>query len=651
MSHFPPKNNGLRSNAFLLAASVLDESNLRLAGIALLAIVIDLLGCAILTAAGVKAELSQFIALCLAAIAGLALGREVFARPAERDGVNRRTVFGALSVIFLLTLLMRSSVFLAVMDKWRWRPRTAMIVAALSGDLVGLAAVVVFVLAYGAARAKYWPALTLGVVTYTVILKFVFVGYLNLIPEEAYYWNYAQHLDIGYLDHPPVVAWLIWLSTAIFGHSEFSVRLPAFLCWAVAIGFMVRLTVNIVGRSAAYGTALLLAVLPIYFGLGFFMTPDAPLFAAWAATLYFSERALIRQESRAWRWLGVCLGIAMLSKYPAALLGAAILLFIVIDRDSRQWLTRREPYLAALTALLLFSPVVFWNLQNSWMSFAFQGTGRWSDTNHFSLHVLIAAILLLLTPMGVLGIARVLLPTGADSSPWLWPTAKKRQYLWAATFTLAPLSVFVLYSFRNSPKLNWTAPVWLAAIPLLASDMIAPRFTGTNVWAKLNRLWLPTIVALVLIHTGSFYYISLGLPGAGPMSPDRLFGAWRELGEKVDAITDRLETRNGTTPVIVGMDKNFISSLLSFYGGPDDYEFTAGAHLFGRPSLMWAVWFPRSLAVGKDVVMIDFNRRRLMSRSLSKYFDRLGDVSMETLKNNGRVVGYFYWRVGYGYRS
>ena len=159
--------------------------------------------------------------------------------------------------------------------------------------------------------AARWAVIAFGVVVYTFVLKLVFTGCLNLIPEEAYYWNYAQHLDIGYLDHPPMVAWLIWLSTSILGKSEFAVRLPAFICWIIAAAFMIRLTLNLCDRSAAYRSVLLLAVLPIYFGLGFFMTPDAPLFAAWASSLYFIERALIGQEAEhgagwEYRWGSAC---------------------------------------------------------------------------------------------------------------------------------------------------------------------------------------------------------------------------------------------------------------------------------------------------------------------------------------------------------
>jgi dolichol-phosphate mannosyltransferase len=641
----------------VLANTIFDEFNMRLAGIALLSMAIDILGCEILLAAGVDFELSQIASFIVVALLGIGLSARGFLpESVQPGGMKRWRLYVTLLMLSLLALLLRSSVLLSLSGNWHWHPQTAIIVAALFGDAIFLAGILLFLFAYlekSASTASYSPVVMVSIVTYTFILKFIFIGVVNLIPEEAYYWNYAQHLDIGYLDHPPMVAWLIWLSTSIFGKSEFSVRLPAFVCWLIAAIFMVRLTFNLCDKSAAYRSVLLLAVLPIYFGLGFFMTPDAPLFAAWAASLYFLERALIAQDRRAWWWLGVCLGLGMLSKYPIALLGAGTMIFLVIDRKSRHWLLRPEPYAAAITAVMIFSPVLLWNMQNGWMSFAFQGADRWSGSHHFSFHVLIGSILLLLTPTGLLGVVRILLPDRTNGSARRWQTEKKkRQYLWAVTFTIVPLSVFVVYSFFNTPKLNWTAPVWLAAIPFLGWDMAPASVTGKGAWAKLTRLWMPTIVALLFIHSGFFYYISRGLPGAGPMSPERLFGEWRELAEKVGQIRTTVEAKNGSRPIIVGMDKNFISSEISFYDSIDDYApyNTGGSHFFGQRSLMWAIWYPRSAAVGKDFLMIDFDRKRLMSPKLSQYFDTLSDVSTESLKNNGRVVGYFYWRVGHAYR-
>ena len=173
-------------------------------------------------------------------------------------------------------------------------------------------------------------------------------------------------------------------------------------------------------------------------------------------------------------------------------------------------------------------------------------------------------------------------------------------------------------------------------------------------WAQFSRrMWMPTIVALLVIHGGSFYYIAKGLPGAGPMTADRLFGEWRALADNVNIIRQDLEKRTGAKPIIVGMDKNFISSELSFYDFPDHDgpTNTAGAHLFGSTSLMWAFWFPRSAAAGKNILMVDFNQKSLTHPFLSQHFEAISGISRETIKKDGRIVGYFYWRVGYRYRG
>jgi len=341
----------------------------------------------------------------------------------------------------------------------------------------------------------------------------------------------------------------------------------------------------------------------------------------------------------------------MLSKYTIALLGLGALTFLLIDRQSRRWLFRPEPYLAAITSVVIFSPVIFWNMRNGWMSFIFQGSNRWTGKYDFSLHLLIGMILLLLTPTGLLGIMRVLLPQKLEGTNAARTGIKRQQHLWSVTFTLVPLSVFVIYSLFHKPKLNWTAPIWLAVIPLLAWDMVPPWGQSKGSFAQfIRRSWMPTIIALLIIHGTFFYYISLGLPGAGPMTPSRLFGEWRALANSVEMVKRRIELETGSKPVIVGMETNFISSELSFYAhdGPKN---TGGAHLFGNRSLMWAFWFPRSAAVGKNVLMVDLDRKRLMQPSLPQYFDTVGDVFEETLKKDGRVVGYFYWRVGYRYRG
>jgi len=71
----------------------------------------------------------------------------------------------------------------------------------------------------------------------------------------------------------------------------------------------------------------LVAILPIFFGFGLVMTPDAPLTACWAGALYFLYCALIHEQRHAWIGAGICLGLGMLSKYTIALLGPTTFCF------------------------------------------------------------------------------------------------------------------------------------------------------------------------------------------------------------------------------------------------------------------------------------------------------------------------------------
>ncbi|RME21852.1 MAG: dolichyl-phosphate beta-D-mannosyltransferase, partial [Candidatus Zixiibacteriota bacterium] len=312
-------------------------------------------------------------------------------------------------------------------------------------------------------------ATVVGLVGALFVLRLVFAAIIDLLPEEAYYWNYAQHLDFGYLDHPPMVAWLIHLSTAVLGNTEFAVRLPALLGWFVFAWFMYRLTVDLAGKAAGGIVLVFAAVLPIYFSIGILMTPDAPFYVCWAACLYFLERALIADETKAWWWVGVSFGLGMLSKYTMGLLLPAAVVFVLVEADSRRWLKRPEPYLAVVIGFLIFSPVLIWNYHHDWMSFSFQGPRRWGGGIRFSEHVLLAWAVILLSPVGFVEAVRALVRLCRKRlSVVEEATAQNKRRLFMLVFSLVPLSVFVLHSVQAPPKLNWTGPVWLAVLPAMA---------------------------------------------------------------------------------------------------------------------------------------------------------------------------------------
>ncbi len=486
-----------------------------------------------------------------------------------------------------------------------------------------------------------------------VLARLVFAGLLDLLPEEAYYWNYARHLDIGYLDHPPMVAWLIWLSTSLFGQAEFFVRLPAFLSWIVFVVFMVKYARRLMGDTVVSPIMLLAATLPIYYFVGFMITPDAPLYACWAGAMYFLERALVEKRGRAWLWVGVCVGLGLLSKYTMGLIVGSAFVYMIIDTDARRWFRRPEPYLAGLIAALIFLPVIIWNFQNDWASFAFQGARRWSGTIRFSLHEMLGAAVILLTPIGFLAAMEALFRPKRIVAISSKSQSNDRRGRWfMLTFTLAPLSIFIINSLRSQAKLNWTGPVWLGILPLIAYQVAAHRDDIRDRFGRfVRRGWKPTVIVLAIIYPLTLFYVYLATPGYTPAHGLPLPTAWPEFTAEVYHIRDSLQTAENEMPLMVGLHHYWIESELSYYGlrQTGSLPEVGGNALVDGNSLMWNRWMPPSDAVGRKALLLGFRESALDRTWVTKHFDTLTTIQRVPVEKYGRTVGYFFWRFGTGY--
>ena len=139
---------------------------------------------------------------------------------------------------------------------------------------------------------------------------------LDLIHDEAYYWDWSRQLDWGYYSKPPLVAWLIALSTWFGGASAFAVRLPAVLLGTGGLVWMYLLTARLYGRRAGFWAVLISAATPGSSVLSLLMTIDAPLLFCWGGALYGFWRLLECDAKRlAWLLLAVAaVGLGLLSK-------------------------------------------------------------------------------------------------------------------------------------------------------------------------------------------------------------------------------------------------------------------------------------------------------------------------------------------------
>jgi dolichol-phosphate mannosyltransferase len=606
--------------------------NTRRLGI-LLAPVLDILAFCAFLGAGLSLRASNTYAFALGYALTLLLRWP--ALRAARDPASAWGIAVRGAVVGFMALFLRAGVLALLAQRWGWAPQVGIFFAAALGLAV---------------TAPRWRNTALALIAYAFVLRLVYAGSVEMMPEETYYWNYSRHLDFGYLDHPPMVAWLIRVATAVFGQTEFGVRAGALLCGAITSIFVYKLARNLFGAASALAALLLVQALPFFFLSGLLMTPDAPLAAAWAASLYFLERALIGNRSRAWWFAGISLGLGMISKYSIALLGPVVVAFMVWDPQSRRWWARSAPYVGALLALAVFSPVIIWNAQHDWASFAFQTSRRLAETPQFALHKLIGSIIVLITPTGLLAVvAATLGRRAADETP---DEARRRRLFNLAIFI--PLSVFALFSLRHEVKLDWTGAPWTAALPAMAFVMVSGNASVGRFATWIRAAWMPTILVMLLIYGAGLHYLVLGIPGLGyDKHIEAIPVGWRDLSAHVLETAHAYRKETGSDALIVGMDRYAIASELSFYGGAHTATGlqTANSNLFGGMGLMYGRWLPPKSQDGRNLLLVAFSPGELDDKFIHARVERLGPIEDDVLMRGGVLIRHYYHRMAFNYRS
>ena len=205
------------------------------------------------------------------------------------------------------------------------------------------------------------------------LMRGIFAAVNPLRVDEAYYWTWSRTSVISYLDHPPMISWCIYLGTLIFGDTNFGVRFGGLLTMLV----MEALLTDIVWRiTRDWRYAILAVLLPeAALNYGLLITkvvPDTALIAFVLAMVWALVRLALSGNQRWWLLAGVFGGFALLSKYTVILLLPAIVAYAVVPSWRMKQLSSPYPWLAALIAVAIFSPVLYWNAIHDWASFKFQ---------------------------------------------------------------------------------------------------------------------------------------------------------------------------------------------------------------------------------------------------------------------------------------
>lgn len=495
-------------------------------------------------------------------------------------------------------------------------------------------------------QAEWLP---LCLFAFSILVHACFLGSPELLPQEAYYWSYSQHLSYGYLDHPPLSAWLIALFQFGLPPSEVSVRFPALLALIITAYYSAKTTLICLGPYSSAWAPALVASLPYFFGATFFMTPDAPLIACWSAAIYFLTAIVCKQTPEfptwgAWAGLGISVGLGMLSKYTICLLVLGALIVFLKKSALRPWFATPYPYLAALIATTVFSPVIVWNYQHDWASFAFQGSRRLQQSKEFGLPLYLGQLLALGTP------AAVVFSFIFCRQRVFERMSPLQTSLFRATLT-APVFLFAGYSLQHETKMIWAGPALLSIVPPFAAWLSREE-------SERGRYWQKVSVGIVVVGLAIFTMVPLILGPAITLFPSRTsiarFAGWSELSFEVLAEAERLR-RRGYVPLVVGMDKHYTAAELNFYLAKNKPAESAplevtGRGLFGLDSLMWHFWRPNSDLTGRTLILVSRTRSDLERPEVDSAFDSFEPTREFQAYRENTPVGRYYIRIAHGFR-
>src|SRR6202521_2831787 len=291
-----------------------------------------------------------------------------------------------------------------------------------------------------------------------VVLRLVSAAVTPLTFDEAYYWMWSKHLAGGYYDHPPAVAVVIRLGTAIAGDTELGVRLVSILLALPMSWATYRAASILFGGQRVAATATILLNVTLMAAVGtMVVTPDAPLLVASSFVLLCLAKVLETGRGAWWLAVGAAVGVALLSKYTALFFGPAILIWLAFVPKLRRWLISPWPYLGGVVALAIFAPVILWNADHHWVSFIKQiGRARSADFRLAFIGELIPTQIAFATPLvwllGAMGLYALLRRDAGASAA---------RVLINATFWTI-VAYFIWHSLHARVEANWLAPVFSA---------------------------------------------------------------------------------------------------------------------------------------------------------------------------------------------
>lgn len=481
----------------------------------------------------------------------------------------------------------------------------------------------------------------------STIIKLLAAAFLELGNDEVYYWTYALQPDWNHFDHPPMVGWLIRLTTInLLWVNEVTMRLGAIICAGLSTWIIFKLGKLLDSERLGWFAALIYT-LSIYTGFiaGLFILPDSPQMLFWTASLYIMAHLLLKREEEnlgIWIVLGLMIGLAALSKIHGLYLWAGFGAFLLFTRI--QWLTNWRLYIGVLVTVICILPIVYWNFDNDFITYRFHSarvantTFQWDmlgrEIAGEALYQHPILFILILIGLFALATNRVRFP-------------RKRIKTWLLWMSLPMILLFWGVSLFNPTLPHWAGPAYIPLYFIAAMYLQKRSNRNYPVLIQVSFVLIAVVLTagILLVRLSPINFGSQQKENFGEYCPTLDLSGWKSFSAAFDKLRDK-DIAEGkmqsTSPLLV--NKWFPGGHLEFYTArTTEINLLGVGELQDLHKFAWMNKERSSLKKGDDAYYIlPSNLPYDLSTGLGKYFSVIEEPVILHQIRAGKTVRYFY---------
>jgi hypothetical protein len=311
------------------------------------------------------------------------------------------------------------------------------------------------------------------------------LGGYGVFRDELYYLACADHLDLGYVDQPPLSIYLLAVSRLMFGDSLFAIRFIPAVAGSVVVfltGLMAREFGG--GRVAQVLAAVCAIVCPILLGISSVYSMNPFDFFFWSLAAYLAIRLLKTEDPRYWLGLGLVLGLGALNKISIFWYAAGLTAGFGLTRF-RTWFLTPWPYIAGALSALIFSPFILWNISHDFAHLEFIRNATAGKYSGLSALTFLADQFMIHNP--------VIFPLWFAGLLFLLFSSHAKVF---RTLGIAYLIVLTILLINQHSKGEYLSPAYPVLFAAGATQF--ERFTRQRTWR-----WLRPVYACLLLISGS----------------------------------------------------------------------------------------------------------------------------------------------------